>query len=176
MCTLNDAVSDCSSLAAWVQAISSVVLIACTIGIVLWQRAIEKQAAIAAHKESIKRYVDSAYALAIGAEEKGKLLFRWSSSGGTNGSDLIFMRAELTCISYALKQLPIWQLESFDLLVTINALQALSDVLLETVAEAEKRHALSSTWAQYVKGQLMTLLPELKLKIKQLAEARSKLN
>jgi len=152
-----------SDIAAWVQAIGSILAVIVALLIVLLQFWHQGRIAKNKQKELIKRYMSSFISLAGGIDQKANLLNQWALN--QNGNNLNFMRAEVSIICKEMESLPIWQIETFDEIVTVVSLKTDAALLLETLIQAENQFSKGITWNQATLTTLSTIIPDIKQKL-----------
>lgn len=143
-----------SDLAAWVQAIGTIITIGVALFVVILQHNLEKVRTAKSQQDLITRYLATVISLAGGLKEKAGKLAKWCAAGGTNQQDLYFMLREVDAINNALNSFPIWELETFDLIVNVVSIQALSNTLLRIVHTAESLASNSGNWVQATNSKL----------------------
>jgi hypothetical protein len=150
-------------MAAWVQAICSIGAVLTTLLVILIQFWHQKCVAKMEHRLLVKRYIATFISLAGGIAQKAELLNQWATN--QNGNDLSFMRAEVATIFQVMNDLPIWQMDTFEEVVTLVSLKTHATVLLETLIKAESNYQISITWNQAVLSKLSTLIPDINQKL-----------
>jgi hypothetical protein len=159
-------------VAAWVQAIGSIGAVLATLIVVLIQFWYQKYATKRDHQLLVKRYISTFISLSGGIAQKADLLNQWAIN--QNGKDLRFMRAEVGTICNAMEDLPLWQMDTFEEIVTIVCLKTHATVLLESLTKAEINFQNSIAWNQAVLSELSTLIPDLNKKLPLLIKLRQK--
>lgn len=152
-----------ADIAAWVQAIGSVGAVIATLLVVLIQFWHQKYVSKREHQILVKRYMATFISLAGGVAQKADLLQQWAIS--QNGNDLSFMRAEVGTICQAMEDLPLWQMDTFEEIVTIVSLKTHATVLLEVLTQAESNFIKSIAWNQAVLSKLSTIIPDINEKL-----------
>ena len=152
-----------NELAAWVQAICSIALVVATLLVVLIQFWHQRQFAQKDHQLLVKRYILTFISLANDIGQKVNLLHEWATNH--QGKDISFMRAEVGTISQAMEDLPLWQMNTYEEIVTMVRLKTHVTILLEILTQAESLLAQSLNWEQEVLEKLTLLIPDIQKKL-----------
>lgn len=150
-----------SDLAAWVQAIGTIVAVGAALIVVIWQHHLEKLRVAKSHRDLVTRYLSSTISLAGGVKHNAETLRDWCEMTLTSKQDLFFMAKNVESISNALNNIPIWELDSFELIVNLIPIQSLSKILLETVRYAENMEGGALNWKPTTKMRINDVIPEI---------------
>jgi hypothetical protein len=150
-----------SDLAAWVQAIGTIAAVGAALIVVIWQHHLEKLRVAKSHRDLVTRYLSSAISLAGGVKQNAETLRDWCEMTLSRKQELFFMAKNVESISNALNNIPIWELDTFELIVNVVPIQSLSKILLETVRYAENLEDGTLNWKPTTKLRLNNVIPEI---------------
>lgn len=150
-----------SDLAAWVQAIGSILAVIVAMIVVILQNSLEKSRTKQHQNNLITSYLACVISLTGGLREKAELLNKWCENGDTSHENLYFMLNEVDAINNALQNIPVWELDTFELTSNIVAIQGLSKTLISSIKIAESNKTNSSAWVQQTKAKLTNTISEI---------------
>jgi hypothetical protein len=154
--------SDC---AAWVQAFGAILAVVAAFLVAYLQNRYEKCREKAKAKERVTDVITTTIHLAGGALKVDGELNKMCAAGSASNSDLELMAIEMESINRALRGVPIWELQIFDVVENIVAIQSLSATLEGLVKKVKTINVSGNYWASQVGNQLIGISPDLKKRV-----------
>lgn len=159
--------SDC---AAWVQAFGSILAVIAAFLVAYLQNRYEKCREKAKAKERVTDVITTTIHLAGGVLKVEGELNKMCAAGSANNSDIELMAVEIHSINRALQGVPIWELQIFDVVENIVAIQSLAATLEELVKKVKTINVSGNYWASQVGNQLVDISPDLHKRVGVLVE------